>query len=80
MALDVEVNLLDENTHAAKHRICITEVSLAKEQTNTLYSRKYHQVSCTARIRQTLKCICVLCSHFPIHTGQICYDENYLRK
>jgi len=79
MALDVEVNLLGQNTHAAKHRICITEVNLAQEQANILYSRQYHQVSCTVWVRSILKCICVLCSHFPIYTGQNYYDENYLR-
>jgi hypothetical protein len=69
MALDVEVNLLGESTLAAKHRICITEVSLTQKQANALYSRQYHQVSCTVRVRPILKCICVLCSHFPVYTG-----------
>jgi len=54
MALDAEVNLVGENTHAAKHRICITEVSLAQEQANGLYSRQYHQASCTVWLRQIL--------------------------
>ena len=79
MALDVEVSLLGENNHVAKHRICITEPSLAQEQANVLYSRQYNQVSCTIRVGQILTCICVLCSHFPIYKGQNYQDENYLR-
>jgi hypothetical protein len=68
MALDVEMNLLGENIHPAKHRTCIAEISQAQEQANVLYSRQYHQVRCTVRIRQILKYKCVLCSHFPIYT------------
>jgi len=80
MALGVAMNLSGENTHATKHRIGIKEVSLAQEQANFLYSRQYHQVNCTVWVRQIVKCICLLYSHFPIYTGQNYNDENYVRK